>query len=65
MAVFGETLPTGRELLQEEILALRQNCEEDVRIIGTRDAAVIAIMIGAGLRREEVATLNFRIIFGR
>lgn len=36
-----------------------RKCEEAVRIIGTRHAAVIAIMIGAGLRREEVTILNF------
>lgn len=36
-----------------------QNCEADVRVIGTRDAAIIAIMIGAGLRHEEVTILNF------
>ena len=57
--VIGETLPAGRELLQEEIRALMRNCEEDVRVIGMRDAAVVAIMIGTGLRREEVTTLNF------
>jgi site-specific recombinase XerD len=57
--VIGETLPAGRELSQDEIHALLRNCEEDFRAIGTRDAAVIAIMIGAGLRREEVTTLNF------
>jgi site-specific recombinase XerD len=54
----GETLPAGRELLTEEIVALLQNCAEDSRVIGLRDAAVISIMLGVGLRREEVTTLN-------
>lgn len=57
--VIGETLPAGRELLQVEISALLRNCEEDIRVIGTRDAAVIAVMIGTGLRREEATKLNF------
>jgi integrase len=57
--VIGETLPAGRELSQEEILAIVQDCLEDLRVIGMRDVAVITIMLGAGLRREEVTTLNF------
>lgn len=54
----GETLPAGRELLAEEVTALLQNCIEDPRVIGIRDSAIISIMLGAGLRREEVTTLN-------
>jgi integrase len=54
----GETLPAGRELLAEEIVALLKNCTEDSRVIGIRDGAIISIMFGTGLRREEVTTLN-------
>jgi site-specific recombinase XerD len=54
----GETLPAGRELSAEEIATLLQNCTEDSRVIGIRDAAIISITFGAGLRREEVTTLN-------
>ena len=54
----GEVLPAGRELLGEEIAALLQNCIEDPRVIGIRDAAMICIIFGAGLRREEVTTLS-------
>jgi len=56
--VIGETLPAGRELLAEEIAALIQNCIEDRSPIGIRDAAIISILFGAGLRREEITTLN-------
>jgi site-specific recombinase XerD len=56
--VIGETLPVGRELLAEEIAWLIQNCLEDCRPIGTRDAAIISILFGAGLRREEITKLN-------
>lgn len=56
--VNGETLPAGRELLAEEIASLIQSCIQDGSPIGTRDAAIIAILFGAGLRREEITTLN-------
>ena len=52
--VIGETLPAGRELLAEEIAALIQNCIKGRSPIGIRDAAIISILFGAGLRREEI-----------
>lgn len=54
----GETLPAGRELLVEAIAALTQNCIEDGSPIGIRDAAIISILLGAGLRREEITKLS-------
>jgi integrase/recombinase XerD len=56
--VIGETLPAGRELSAEEIVSLIENCIEDRSLIGIRDAAIIAILFGAGLRREEITKLN-------
>lgn len=56
--VIGETLPAGRELLAEEISSLIQNCIENESPIGIRDAAIISILFGAGLRREEITKLN-------
>jgi site-specific recombinase XerD len=56
--VIGETLPAGRELLAEEIASLIQNCIEDGGPIGIRDTAIISILFGAGLRREEITKLN-------
>ena len=56
--IIGETLPAGRELSASEICSLLQNCMDDPRLIGTRDAAVIAIMYSGGLRREEVTKLD-------
>src|SRR5688572_1917226 len=56
--VIGETLPAGRELLAEEIASLIQNCIEDGNPIGIRDGAIISILFGAGLRREEITKLN-------
>jgi site-specific recombinase XerD len=58
--VTGETLPAGRELSQGEILALMTTCQNDPNSnAGTRDAAIIALMYAAGLRRDEVVKLSF------
>jgi site-specific recombinase XerD len=56
--VIGEALPAGRELSAEEIASLIQNCIKDGSPIGIRDAAIISILFGAGLRREEITKLN-------
>lgn len=56
--VIGETLPAGRELSADEISILLKDCINDPRPIGTRDAAVIAVMYSGGLRREEVTKLE-------
>jgi len=56
--VKSETLPAGRELTTGEIAALMQACETDPTPAGIRDAAIIALMYAAGLRREEVITLD-------
>jgi integrase/recombinase XerD len=58
--VTGETIPAGRELSQGEILVLMNACQSDSNTnAGTRDAAIIALMYAAGLRREEVVKLFF------
>ena len=54
----GETLPAGRELLADEITALIENCIEDGSPLGIRDAAIISVLFGCGLRREEITRLN-------
>jgi integrase/recombinase XerD len=57
--VTGETLPAGRELSTGEILALMTTCQKDKnQNAGTRDAAIIALMYAAGLRRDEVVKLG-------
>lgn len=56
--VKGETLPAGRELQPGELSALLDACAMDTTPAGARDAAVIALMYGAGLRREEVTKLD-------
>lgn len=57
-AITGETLPAGRELSPGELSALMADCANDITPAGARDAAIIALMYGVGLRREEVTTLD-------
>jgi len=48
----------GRALSRAEIAALLQVCQADPSSQGRRDAALIAILRGAGLRRAEVVKLE-------
>jgi integrase/recombinase XerD len=50
----------GRALSQDEIGALVKVCMEDSTSQGVRDAALLAILRGAGLRRAEVVNLNLK-----
>jgi integrase len=50
----GERLASGRVVGRDEIAALLGSCRRDARgVAGTRDAAVLALLFGAGLRRCE------------
>lgn len=58
-AVIGHTLPAGRDLGMGEIIALSNDCTNDKNInAGTRDAAILAVMVAGGLRRAEVVNLD-------
>ncbi|PPT07632.1 Phage integrase [Geitlerinema sp. FC II] len=50
----------GRALSQEEIRALMKTCDRDESVLGIRDAALIAILRGAGLRRAEAVKLRLK-----
>lgn len=56
--VTGESVVTGRQLSGGEIYALMAVCEADMSPAGVRDAAIIGLMYGAGLRRQEVTGLD-------
>lgn len=56
--VRGSRLPAGRALTPGEIGALLDTCAGDETPAGARDAAVIALLYGAGLRRSEAADLD-------
>ncbi|EIO7326448.1 tyrosine-type recombinase/integrase [Shigella flexneri] len=53
-------LPSGRALPQGEIRALFAVCEADRSCLGARDAAMLAVILGCGLRRSEVVSLDLR-----
>jgi len=57
-SVKGESLLKGRGLQSGEVRALLEVCENDPSPAGMRDAAVIAVMYQAGLRRAEVVSLD-------
>lgn len=50
----------GRALATDEIALLMDACESEARTIGIRDAAILAILRGGGLRREELAQLELK-----
>ena len=56
--VRGTTLQTGRALHAGEMRSLFQICEDDKTPAGVRDAALIGILYGVGLRRAEVVALT-------
>ncbi len=56
--VRGDSPLRGRILKTSEIAALLQNCKNDPDLIGVRDAALIAVLSGSGLRRSEVVGLD-------
>lgn len=53
-----QRLPAGRCLSGKEINRLLDICRQDASLPGSRDAAVLALLAYAGLRRSEVVSLN-------
>jgi integrase len=56
--VRGKREPKGRMITESEIRALMQVCSVYPTPMGARDAVIIAVLRGTGLRRSEVAALN-------
>ena len=54
----GQRLLTGRALSVGEVQALFNVCPQDKSVKGSRDAALIAVLYGARLRRSEVVNLD-------
>lgn len=57
-AVKASTQPRGRALARTELRALFAACTSDKKASGRRDAAVLVLLYGAGLRRSEVVKLE-------
>lgn len=57
-AIKGETLPAGREVTDGELRAIFAACEADQTPAGPKDACLLSILYGAGLRRAEATALN-------
>jgi site-specific recombinase XerD len=56
--ISAHTLPKGRALSLAEIHALLVACADDPTPAGARDAALIATLVAAGLRRSEAVALD-------
>src|SRR6266508_6736478 len=56
--VRGTRLPSGRALGEGEIVSLMRICADDATAAGARDAAIIALLRGTGLRRSEAVALD-------
>lgn len=56
--VAGETLPAGRALQGGELRLMFESCAGDKKTVARRDAALLAILYGGGLRRSEVVKLE-------
>lgn len=54
----GERLPRGRALTNGELRSLFESCAKDAGTLNKRDAALLAILYGGGLRRSEAVALN-------
>jgi site-specific recombinase XerD len=57
-AVRGSSLPAGRELQSDELIALLTACATDPSPAGVRDAAIISLLYTTGLRRDEIVRLD-------
>jgi site-specific recombinase XerD len=56
--IAGATLPAGRALDGAELARLIATCQADPSPAGVRDAAIVSILYGCGLRRAELAGLD-------
>ncbi|WP_370554238.1 tyrosine-type recombinase/integrase [Edwardsiella tarda] len=61
-SVRGSRLSKGRALERSEIKELFLICENDTSSKGVRDAAILGLLLGCGLRRSEIVGLNMESV---
>ena len=57
-SVRGERLPAGRAVVVGELRALLRACAQDAGPAARRDAALVGVLYGSGLRRAEASALD-------
>lgn len=60
----GKRLPRGRALDERQLRKLFRACERDASVTGRRDAAMLAVLYGGGLRRDEASKLDVADVLG-
>ena len=60
----GKRLPRGRALDERQLRKLFRACERDATVTGRRDAALLAVLFGGGLRRDEASKLDVGDVLG-
>ena len=58
-SIKARTLPAGRALSSSEIRSLFEACDKEECPARVRDASLVAVLYGTGLRRSEVVGLDF------
>jgi site-specific recombinase XerD len=56
--VRGEDSVSGRALTEQELVTVFRTCQADKSPAGIRDAAMIGVLFGMGLRRSELVSLD-------
>ncbi len=59
-SIRGQRVPKRRWLNKEDIVVLLDHCLADDRLQGLRDAALLALLYGCGLRRSEVVGIDVK-----
>jgi len=57
-AIRGKSLPKGRALTEQELSLLFGHCQNDSKLSGSRDGAMLALLYYCGLRRSELVALD-------